>query len=336
MRLVPLVVFLVVTAGAFADDPPPYRALPAVAPAPANNPTTPEKVELGKQLYFDTRLSLTQTVSCNSCHNVAAGGDDHRSVSVGINGLTGTRNAPTVWNSAFNSVQFWDGRATDLEAQAKGPLTNPVEMGMPSYKAVVDRIEAVPDYVTSFKTAFGDGPITIDRVAQAIGAYERTLITPNGPFDRYLAGDKSAISPQAERGLELATTLNCFKCHSGANFSGADTGPGAGEYARFPSPRQMNDPYVAKYKLAEDMGRYAATGVDDDKHKFRIASLRNVAITAPYFHNGSVATLDEAVRVMAKLAFGKVLTNAQASDLVAFLETLTGELPAQEPPVIPR
>ncbi|HEY9854156.1 MAG TPA: cytochrome-c peroxidase, partial [Stenomitos sp.] len=195
--------------------------LPDKPPVPRDNPMSAAKVELGKQLYFDARLSSTGTVSCNSCHNVMKGGEDNRSTSLGVNGKTGDRSAPTVWNAAFMSAQFWDGRAKNLEEQAKGPMVNPVEMGNPNHDAVVKRLKQIPGYTRQFKTVFGGSdPLTIDNVAKAIAAYERTLVTANSPFDRYVKGDQKALTPAALRGMDLVQKVGCTSCHTGPNFAG--------------------------------------------------------------------------------------------------------------------
>lgn len=313
----------------------PWAPLPAKAPAPKDNPTTPEKVELGKQLFFDQRLSRDGSVSCNSCHNVMSGGGDSRATSLGVSLKTGKRSAPTVWNSAFHSVQFWDGRAPTLEEQAKGPLINPVEMAMDDHNVVVERVKAIPGYVTQFKKIFGGkDPVTIDNLAKAVAAYERTLITQNSPFDRYMKGDKKAISAQAERGMRTVVELGCIACHNGPNFNGPTLGPGEGQFRRFPT--FTDNAYVEKYHLLDDLGRAEVTkNEEEDGHMFRVPTWRNVALTAPYFHNGSVPTLDLAVRVMAKVQLNKDLTDQQAADIVAFLESLTGEFPKQTMPRLP-
>ena len=310
-----------------------FEALPDTPPVPANNPITDEKVELGKMLYMDPRLSSSGTVSCNSCHNVMAGGDDSRPNSVGVGGQTGGRGAPTVYNAAFLSVQFWDGRAPSLEEQAKGPITNPIEMGMASHDLAVERLRKVPGYHELFEAAFGDPAIDIDRVAKAIATYERTLITPNGPFDRYLGGDTDAISAEAIAGSKTFESVGCPACHMGPAFAGPTLPEGTGFFQKFPTYRD-ND-YVQKYDLEADTGRHDATGDESHKHMWRVPTLRNVALTAPYFHNGKVKTLDEAVRVMAKTQLNKDLTDQQVSELVAFLESLTGEFPEQTMPRLP-
>jgi len=310
------------------------KPLPRSAPVPSDNPMTAAKVELGKQLYFDTRLSRTGTVSCNSCHNVMEAGDDDRAVSMGVDGKTGKRSAPTVWNAAFLTVMFWDGRAATLEEQAKGPMVNSVEMGMPDHEMVVNRIAAVPGYRHAFKEVFGgNAPITINNVAKAIATYERTLITPDSPYDRAMRGDKLVMSPAAHRGMRLAESAGCTACHNGPVFAGPNVTMGDGFYMKF--PLQTGTRYEDKYQLCADQGRYEVTKVEEDRGMWRVPMWRNVAVTAPYFHNGSVATLPEAVRVMGATQLGKELTAAEVEDLTAFLESLTGKFPAQTMPRLP-
>lgn len=311
----------------------PFLPLPSKAPAPEDNPTTKDKVELGKQLYFDPRLSLDGTVSCNSCHNVMSNGTDNRAFSAGIKGQLGGRSAPTVWNSGFHSVQFWDGRAPSLEAQAKGPLTNSIEMGMPSHQAVIDRIQKIPGYVIQFEKVFGKAGMNIDNLAKAIAAYERTLLTPDSPMDRYLRGNENALSAQAKRGLKTVMEVGCVACHTGVNYNGANLEPGEGSYQKFPT--FMDNDYVKKYDFMKDKGRAEVTKDDADAHFWRVPTWRNVALTAPYFHNGAVKTLPEAVRVMAKTQLNKDLTDAQVADIVEFLKSLTGKFPPQALPRLP-
>lgn len=333
MRL--LLVLAVLSNVAFAAaDPLPWSPLPAKVPTPANNPTTKEKVHLGKQLFFDPRLSLDGTVSCNSCHNVMSGGTDSRPFSVGVSAKVGGRSAPTVWNAAFHTVQFWDGRAATLEDQAIGPMTNPVEMAMASHDVVMARVAQIPGYVEGFKKAFkGEAnPVTITNAAKAIAAYERTLITRNSPFDKYMKGNKKAISAQAEKGMRTVIELGCITCHRGSNFNG-ELAMGEGFYQKF--PLLPDEVYTPKYKLTADKGRGDLTKNEEDNHFWRVPTWRNVAITAPYFHNGSVASLEEAVRVMAKVQLGKDVSEDQVKDIVAFLNTLTGEFPEQTMPRLP-
>jgi cytochrome c peroxidase len=311
-----------------------WQALPEQAPAPADNPTTPEKVELGRMLYMDPRFSSTGTVSCNSCHNVMLGGEDNRPVSMGVHGKTGGRSAPTVWNAAFNSSQFWDGRAASLEEQAKGPVVNPIEMGMSELEEAMDRVRDIPGYRPYFERAFGgDDPMTVDNAARAVAAYERTLITPGSPYDRYVKGDSQAMTGQQVRGMKSFASVGCISCHSGPAFSGPAMEPGSGFFMKFPT--FADSEYVSTYKLADDEGRSAVTGEAADKHLWKVPTLRNVALTAPYFHNGSVKTLDEAVRVMARVQLNQDLDDRQVADIVAFLTALTGKFPDQPMPHLP-
>lgn len=314
-----------------------WQALPDKAPAPADNPTTEAKITLGKMLYFDTRFSSTGTVSCFSCHNVMEGGDDHRPTSIGVHGQVGGRNAPTVWNAAFHSVQFWDGRAPTLEDQAKGPPTNPIEMGMADLDATIGRIRAIPGYQPYFTAAFGNkgDVMTMDNAAKAIAAYERTLITPNSAYDRYVKGDKKAMTDQQIKGMETFAKVGCTACHSGPAFNGAaQLAVGQGFFMKFPT-FPNNNPYITQYKLTEDLGRYTVTKQDSDKNMWRVPTLRNLTYTAPYFHNGSVKSLDEAVRVMAKSQLNKELSDAEVKDIVAFFGALDGTFPQQTMPMLP-
>lgn len=318
--------------GMLATAPAPaFQALPDAPPVPEDNPMSPAKVELGKQLYFDKRLSVDGTVSCNSCHSVLSSGTDKRKTSMGVKGQEGPRNAPTVWNAAFMTAQFWDGRARTLEEQARGPILNPIEMGMPSAEAAVERIRKIPGYRKQFGEVFGE--VTYDNIAKAIAAYERTLVTPDSPFDRYQKGDRDAMSEQAVRGMKTVREVGCTACHTGVNFAGPEMPMGQGFYQKFPT--HTDNEYVEQYNLAEDPGRYEVTGNESDRHMWRVQTWRNIALTAPYFHNGSVPTLEEAVRVMAKTQLDKDLTDRQVEDIVAFLNALTGEFPEQSLPRLP-
>jgi cytochrome c peroxidase len=311
-----------------------WQALPTVAPAPADNPTTAAKVRLGKMLFFDPRLSSTGTVSCFSCHNVMEGGDDHRPVSIGVEAQRGGRNAPTVFNAAFLSAQFWDGRAATLEAQAKGPPANPIEMGMKSLEAVIYRIRLIPGYKPFFEQAFGSADVvTMDNAAKAIAAYERTLITPGSAYDRYVQGDRKALTAQQVRGMSEFAAAGCAACHQGPNFSGPSLPMGQGFFMKFPVYPQS--PYVAKYDLMKDPGRYEVTHNPADRNVWRVPGLRNLLYTAPYMHNGSVKSLPEAVRVMASTQLNRELPAAQVGDITAFLESLTGPFPKQTMPRLP-
>lgn len=310
-----------------------FEPLPFTAPDPAYNPSSAAKINLGKQLFFEPRLSIDGTVSCNSCHDVGGNGTDSKAVSTGINGQKGTRSAPTVWNAAFLTSLFWDGRAATLEDQAKGPILNPIEMGMPHKEAAVDRINAIPGYRSQFVAIFGDqNPVTYDNIAKVIATYERTLITPNSPFDRFLRGDKTALSAQAKAGMKDFERIGCNRCHKGPALAGpATTTKNKVFYMWFPG---FPSEYDEKYKLKEDLGYNQG---DSKAHtgKWRVPTLRNIALTAPYFHNGSVKTLNEAVRVMAKTQRNRTLTDQEADNLVAFLESLTGVFTVQNPPTLP-
>lgn len=312
----------------FSQD---FSPLPNVASMEAD---TPEKIELGKKLFFDPRLSATGTVSCNSCHNLMEGGDDGRATSMGVDGLTGGRNAPTVWNSVFQSSQFWDGRAKDLENQAKGPFIADVEMGMVGHEHVIERIKLIPDYVKEFKSVFGDSnSLTIDNAVTAIAAFERTLITPNAPFDRYLAGDKTALTVSQIRGMKLFESTGCTECHSGPALNGWKSTEDEVTFTEF--PRYPESLLVKKYDLDRDRGRAELTKQEADAHHFKTPVLRNITLTAPYMHNGRVTTLAEACQVMANTQLDTTLSDDEISDIVAFMESMVGEFPAITLPRLP-
>jgi len=322
-----IVTALTATAG-LAEE---WLALPEAPSIPADNPQTAAKIELGKQLFFDPRFSSTGTVSCNSCHNLMAGGEDSRSTSMGVHGQSGPRNAPTVWNSAFHSAQFWDGRAASLEEQAKGPVVAQVEMGMRSLDEAIARVRQIPGYVEQFRNVFGgENAVTVDNAAKAVAAFERTLVTPGSAYDRFAKGDESALNAQQQRGLKRFNELGCTGCHRPPAFNGPWL-PG-GFFVTFPF---HDSPYAAQYKLREDSGREAVTKDPSDKHKYRVPTLRNVALGAPYFHNGAVPTLSEAVQVMAASQLGIKLNEADTADIVAFLGALTGPFPAMSLPRLP-
>ncbi len=290
-----------------------FRPLKAEPDSPQANPTTPEKVRLGKMLFHDTRLSKSGTLSCNSCHNLNTYGVDNLPTSIGHESQAGKRNSPTVLNASLHFSQFWDGRAADLEAQAGGPILNPAEMAMESEEVVIARLKSIPEYREAFDQAFTDGQdhISYLNMARAIAAFERTLLTP-APFDRYLEGDTSALSPTAQKGLETFLNYGCNACHNGV-------GVGGTLYQKFG--------VIQPYQHAGDLGRFEITRNPEDKYVFKVPSLRNVARTAPYFHDGKVATLEEAVRTMARTQLGKDMPIEDARHIVAFLESLTGELP---------
>ena len=317
-----------------------FGEFPPHVPVPANNPMTPQKIALGKQLYFDPRLSLTGNVSCDSCHRVTSNGSDSLPLSFGVLGRVDvSRHAPTVFNAAFNTVQFWDGRAKSLEDQAKGPLLNPVEMGMPNGKAVVHRVEEIPGYRKEFAAVFGvKNPITFEHVVQAIATYERTLVTPGSAYDRYLKGDKAAMSAEALQGMSLVKSEGCVMCHSGAMFDNPGTPMGTGWYQKFPvyAKNPSCASYMRKYDLMKDPGRFDVTHKPSDEHMFKVPSWRNVALEAPYFQNGSVQKLPDAIRIMAVCELNKTLTDSQVQDISAFMNSLTGKFPKQTLPHEPQ
>ena len=301
-------------------------ALPPVA-APENNPQTEAKVELGKRLFFDTRLSGDFSSSCATCHNPTVAFTDGLPRSRGFAGKTLLRNSPTVLNAAYNTAQFWDGRAATLDEQCKGPLLSPQEMNMVDEKHLVDRLNAVPQYRQDFQTVFGEGP-SLDNVAHAIASFERTLVTPGSRFDRYALGDKSALTDQEKRGLIVFFGKgSCSECHKGVNFTD-------NLYHNLGAKPVPGNP--------EDLGRFAVTHNPADRGAFKTPTLRNVALTAPYMHDGSVATLEDVVEFydrggdgapnQSKLIFKLNLTAQERQDLVAFLKTLTGNIPQVQPP----
>ena len=277
-----------------------WQVLPRQAPAPADNPTTVEKVALGKRLFFEPRLSADSSLSCSSCHSLQEkAGADGRRTALGIDKQIGARNTPTVWNAAFQSVLFWDGRASSLEEQAKGPILNPIEMGMPSGDEAVRRLMEDASYRKDFVDVFGVGPdvINFGRIAAAIAAYERTLITPDTPYDRFVAGNREALRPSQLRGMALFESLGCTECHRGPNFSDASLLGGYAPLRLFPTVPGAVDP---RLELTRDSG----IAVRGQPGVWRIPSLRNVALTGPYFHNGSVDKLSDAVRIMASAQLG--------------------------------
>jgi cytochrome c peroxidase len=301
------------------------EALPQDMQQPANNPVTSGKIELGKMLFFDPRLSASGIISCNSCHNVGMGGDDNLSTSVGHGWQKGPRNAPTVFNAVFNKAQFWDGRAEDLKAQAKGPVQAGVEMANKP-KRVVETLKSMPEYVDRFGHVFASetDPVTFDNMAKAIEAFEVTLVTPNSPFDQFMSGKDQALTSVQKEGLGLFIDRGCTACHSGPNVGGQNYFPFG----------LIKRPGADILPLA-DKGRFQVTKSASDEYVFRAAPLRNVALTAPYFHSGQVWDLRQAVEVMGTAQLGAEIANGEADKIVAFLESLTGELPTVEYPILP-
>ena len=291
-----------------------FGRLPAAMTA-TDDPATPARIALGRMLYYDARLSLDNTVSCNSCHLLDAYGVDQRPTSPGVNKQLGARNSPTVFNAAGHVAQFWDGRAPTVEEQAKGPILNPVEMAMPSAAAVTDRLEGLPGYSAAFAAAFPDDaePLSYDNVGRAIGAFERGLVTPSR-WDAYLGGDPAALTPAEQEGLATFVGASCTACHRGV-YVGGDMFQKAGLLE--PWPQQG------------DTGRYAVTRHRGDRFVFKVPSLRNVEQTAPYFHDGQVAALPEAVRWMARYQLGRDLRDTEVDAIVTWLRSLTGTIPRE-------
>lgn len=289
-----------------------FAALPTTVES--KEPLTEARIKLGRQLFYEKRLSKGQDISCNSCHSLGQHGVDGKPTSTGHKGQLGGRNSPTVMNAAGHFVQFWDGRAVDVEAQAAGPMTNPVEMAMPDAAAVAVMLKSIPDYAPAFKDAFPDekDPITLANAARAIGAFERKLLTP-GRWDKYLAGDKTALTADEKKGFKTFMEAGCMACHNGAYVGGS-------MYQKLG--------LVKPYPDQKDQGRFEITKQDADKMMFKVPSLRNVEKTAPYFHTGKVATLPEAVKQMGEYQLGKALTDAQVASIVTWLKALTGEVDA--------
>ena len=286
-----------------------------IPPLPASLPVDAKKVELGRRLYHDKRLSGDNTVSCATCHDLAKGGTDQEKVSTGVRGQKGGINAPTTFNAAFQFVQFWDGRAPTLEAQAGGPPNNPVEMDS-NWKQIIGKLEADVALTADFKASYPEG-FTDKTITDAIATFERTLLTPNSRFDKYLAGDAKALSESELRGYTLFQETGCATCHAGVLLGGGSFEP-MGRHADYFKERggAVTD---------ADKGRVNASKVENDLHKFKVPTLRNVAKTFPYFHDGSTSDLKEAVRVMGKYQSGKELSKDDCAAVAAFLETLTGE-----------
>jgi len=276
--------------------------------------------ELGKKLYFDPRLSRSGFISCNSCHNLSLGGSDNLKTSIGHQWQKGPINAPTVLNSSMNVAQFWDGRAETLKAQAGGPIANPGEMAF-THELAVEMLSTIPGYVTEFQNVFGPRAIDIDKVTTAIAAFEETLVTPNARFDRWLRGERRAITLEEEGGYTLFKSSGCTACHNGPAAGGA-------------SFRKMG--VVEPYRTDNPAeGRVAVTGRDADRFSFKVPTLRNVELTYPYFHDGAADTLAEAVDVMGRIQLGKRYTPDELGKIVAFLKTLTGDQPTFVMPLLP-
>ena len=302
-----------------------FEPIPDEPQAPEGNALTPERVDLGAMLFFDPRMSLSGLFSCQSCHNVGLGGVDGLQVSIGHGWQQGPRNSPTMLNAIFNIAQFWDGRAPDLAEQAKGPVQAGVEMNN-TPDNLTATLNSMPGYVDAFKAAFPDdpAPVSFDNFAVAIEAFEATLITPDSAFDRFLKGDDSAMSDQEKRGLAAFMDTGCTACHSGVNVGGQD-------YYPFGVIERPGGSVLPE----GDRGRFTVTQTASDDYVFRAAPLRNVALTAPYFHSGAVWDLGEAVHIMSSSQLGTELAETQVDEIVAFLGALTGEQPQVVHPILP-
>lgn len=286
-----------------------FAPLPAAMPGAEND--TAERIALGRQLFFDVRLSENDAQSCSSCHRLGEGaaGVDNLPTSPGARGQMGTRNSPTVLNAGWQKTQFWDGRARDLADQAGQPILNPIEMGMPNEAAVIDKLAGLPEYTAAFALAFPAAaqPLSYANLREAIAAFERTLRSESR-FDDFLRGDKAALNDQEQRGLKTFMSVNCVRCHDGP-LVGGTLHEKLGVESPFPNQ--------------QDQGRYEVTGEDSDRMVFKVSQLRNVAITGPWFHDGSGGDLAEVVRIMARIQLATELSEDQTADLVAFLEALS-------------
>ncbi len=302
-----------------------FKPLPKRPPILSRSPAIRSTIELGKQLFFDPRLSASYLISCNTCHNIGLGGADLQETSIGHGWQKGPRNAPTVLNAVFNIAQFWDGRAADLAAQAKGPVQASVEMNNKPER-VIETLKSIPGYVSQFRKAFpGDkDPVTFDNMAKAIEAFESTLLTPDSPFDVYLSGYQKALNAEQEKGLGIFMEKGCAACHNGINVGGGGYFP----FGVLEAPD-------AAVRPPGDLGRYKVTNTSSDKYVFKAPTLRNIGLTAPYFHSGKVWKLKDAVAVMGSSQLGIHLSSDDEEAIVAFLLSLTGNQPRVEYPILP-
>lgn len=296
--------------GSFDDS------MQALRPLPELPPLRPERVALGARLFVDTRLSADYSLACISCHRFDLGGADGLPVSVGILGREGGINAPSVFNSGLNFVQFWDGRALTLQEQAAGPIHNPLEMGA-SWSLVIERLGADESMRQAFRQAYPDG-LTAANIADALASFEQSLLTLDSPFDRYLRGDEEALDELARAGYQRFRDFGCVSCHQGVLLGGN----------MFQKFGVLGDYFADRPLTAADLGRYNVTGREEDRHVFKVPGLRNVALTAPYFHDGSAPTLEVAVAIMGRYQLGRDLAAEDVKAIVAFLNSLTGRIPA--------
>ncbi|MBC2607249.1 cytochrome-c peroxidase [Pelagicoccus albus] len=312
-----LIPALLLYAGFQAEASRPGEPIQPIAPPQEINLA---KSELGKKLYFDPRLSKSGFISCNSCHNLSMGGTDNLKTSIGHGWAQGPINAPTVLNSSLNIAQFWDGRAADLKEQAGGPIANPSEMGF-THELAISTLEGIPGYVREFELVFGSPAVDIDKVTEAIAEFEKTLVTPNSPFDQWLLGDDDALSAKELAGYELFKLSGCIACHNGPAMGGN-------------SFQKMG--LVAPYETENAAeGLAGLTGIDADRFKFKVPTLRNVELTYPYFHDGEAETLAEAVDVMGRLQLGRTFSPEETEQIVAYLKSLTGDQPSFALPILP-
>jgi cytochrome c peroxidase len=309
---------LVVTLLGLVASPATWAAEP-IQPIPAAKVKNAAMVELGKKLYFDPRLSKSGFISCNSCHNLSMGGTDNLKTSIGHNWQQGPINSPTVLNSSMNLAQFWDGRAKDLKAQAGGPIANPGEMAF-THELAVDVLNSIPAYKAEFKKVFKKDAATIDMVTDAIAAFEETLVTPDSRFDKWLKGDKKALSKDEQEGYKLFKDSGCTACHYGPAVGGSSFQT-MGVVAKYDTPNKAQ-------------GVAGLTGKDADRMKFKVPTLRNVEMTYPYFHDGEATSLEQAVEIMGKLQVGRAYSKDEVAKIVAFLKTLTGKQPDFKLPVM--
>ena len=280
-----------------------------IVPIPTTVKVDAQKVQLGQKLFFDPILSKDKTMSCASCHNMQHNGADNVPYTKGVGGENGDFNVPTVYNAVYNFRQFWDGRARNLKEQALNPITNPVEMAN-SLPVVIQDLNEHTAYPRLFKEIYEDG-ITEDNLAEVLAEFEKTLITPNSPFDQYLKGDKNALGASAIDGYALFKDKGCISCHNGVNIGG-------NLYNKFG---------IFKNAKSRELGRYNTTHKEQDKYVFKVPSLRNIALTAPYMHDGRAKTLEDAVNIMSKYQLGRPMNKDELHKIVGFLESLTGELP---------
>jgi cytochrome c peroxidase len=301
-----------------------FEPIPFGMPEMKNNPASSDKIELGKTLFFDPRLSRSGLISCNSCHNVGMGGDDFQETSTGHGWQQGPRNSPTVLNAVYNIAQFWDGRAKDLKEQAKGPVQASVEMSN-TPEGVLKTLNSIPRYGEMFAAAFPDEeqPVTFDNMAAAIEVFEATLTTPDSRFDRFLRGNEKALTEEEKKGLQLFMAKGCADCHGGLNMGGQDY------YAFGVMERPDGD------IINDDKGRFVVTQLQEDEYVFKSPSLRNIGLTPPYFHSGKVWPLADAVQIMGSAQLGIELDKQETASITAFLHTTTGILPQIVYPNLP-